>query len=301
MAAKTVGSGRRRFWIMMFLGSAPDLDVIFNALGPWAALLQHRGLTHSFVGIAFQALFYAWAFGRWDQGPFRTRAVHYSLPLSLHVLCDYLTCFGVPLLLPFSGQGFSADLMMDLCLIPMIAMGAGLYWMHRKEVHGWHVTRPLWGIWVVYMVVAATGKAYAMKLAENPSRALVTALPTQFNPFNWRAVSHDDQARTYTQYSVNLFRGRRESTVIAAAPMDDFAVEASLKSSEVQTFLRSNRWPVVRVTPTENGYGVEWGNLLFSTRGLVRGKVRVDLGSNGAILREQKIFNFWDPQRVESL
>jgi inner membrane protein len=302
MAAKTVGSDRRRFWIMMFLGSAPDLDVLFSGLGSWASMLQHRGLSHSFVGIVLQALLYAWAFARWDQGTFRTRAFHYSLPLALHVLCDYLTCFGVPVLLPFSTVSFSADLMMDLCVIPMVAMGAGLYFMHRKEVHGWSVTRPLWGIWVVYMIVAATGKAYAMKLAESPAHMAVTALPTKFNPFNWRAVSHDDKTRTYTQVSVDLIRGRRKSAVISAMPIDDFAVQASLKSPEVKMFLDTNRWPVVRVTPTpSHGYSVEWGNLLFSARGLVRGKVRVEIASNGAILGQEKIFNFWNPQNVDSI
>src|SRR5690242_11931545 len=97
MAAKTVGGSRRRFWIMVFLGAAPDLDVLASGLGSWAFALQHRGISHSLVGVFLQAVFYAWAFKSFDRGLFWRRAGHYSLPLALHVACDYLTSFGVPL------------------------------------------------------------------------------------------------------------------------------------------------------------------------------------------------------------
>src|SRR4051812_38611963 len=111
MAAKTGGTSKRRFWIMCFLGSAPDLDVFFNGLGSWAWIIQHRGITHSLLGIVLQSLFYAWVFARWDQGPYRERAIHYSLPIGAHILCDYLTAFGVPLFSPFIFKEYSADLM----------------------------------------------------------------------------------------------------------------------------------------------------------------------------------------------
>jgi hypothetical protein len=89
LAAKTVGTTKRRFWVMMFLGTAPDLDVLFNGLGSWAFWLQHRGISHSILGIVVQTLLYAWIFQKWDVGSYRQRAWHYFLPLFLHSFCGF--------------------------------------------------------------------------------------------------------------------------------------------------------------------------------------------------------------------
>lgn len=294
MAAKSVGGSRRRFWIMIFLGVAPDLDVIFNVFGGWAALLQHRGLSHSIVGVGVQAVCYSWLFSKWDEGRFWQRSFHYSMPIFFHVLSDYLTCYGVPLFSPFTTRTYSADLMMDLCLIPMVFMALALFWMYRKDVHGWHVTRPIWGIWLIYIMVSVTGKVYATRLAP-PSSAHVIALPSRANPFQWRTIYQDGANRKYHYYSVDLLYGQNGASSSVAMPGEDMPVQASLKSFEVKHFIETNRWPVARVTANEKGWTVEWGNLLFSVRGLVRGKVAVKINPDGTIAQEEKIFKFWNP------
>src|SRR4051794_30138701 len=90
MVAKTTGGPRRRFWILMLLGEVPDLDILAAPLGPWAFWLQHRGISHSLIGFVVEALFFAWAFRKWDPGAYWHRAALYSLPLFLHGFCDYL-------------------------------------------------------------------------------------------------------------------------------------------------------------------------------------------------------------------
>ncbi len=154
MAAKTVGTTKRRFWIMMFLGAAPDLDVVFNVFGGWAFWLQHRGISHSILGVVAQALFYSLVFQKWDKGSFAERAWHYSLPLFFHSVCDYLTSFGVPLLSPFSFQEYSADLMGGLALLPILFMSVGLVRIYQKGSFGWSATRPLWMGWLLYFMMA---------------------------------------------------------------------------------------------------------------------------------------------------
>jgi hypothetical protein len=66
-------------------------------------------------------------------------------------------------------------------------------------------------------------------------------------------------------------------------------------SADVKAFLASNRWPVARVQTVPDGWNVEWGNLLFSTRGMVRAKVRVHVAANGEVLAAERIFGFWNP------
>src|SRR5688572_27879989 len=94
LAAKTLKVSPRRFWIMSLLGMAPDIDVLANGLGSWAFAIQHRGITHSFIGLIIQTFFYATVLGRYDKGIFRTRAWHYFFPLFFHLTCDFLTEYG---------------------------------------------------------------------------------------------------------------------------------------------------------------------------------------------------------------
>lgn len=297
LSAKTVGTTKRRFWIMMFLGEAPDLDVLFNGFGGWAFWLQHRGITHSLVGVALQALFYAWVFARWDEGIFRRRVMHYSIPLAFHLVCDYLTSYGVPLLSPFSFMDFSADLMPSVAIIPLVVMAFGISWMHRRDRSGWHATRPLWFLWGAYLMFAVSGKASATNIVWPVTRQEVRTLPHIANPFSWSALWCDDKSHTYRQYNVDVMKGERKEGAVVAMPDEAFPVLASRKSATVQEFLKSTQWPVVRVTPTEKGWLVEWGNLLFSSRGLVRGKIGLEIARDGEITSEQKIFSFWSPSK----
>jgi membrane-bound metal-dependent hydrolase YbcI (DUF457 family) len=296
MVAKSVGTSRRRFWFMMFLGEAPDLDFLLSGLGGWAAIFHHRGVTHSLFGIVIQTVLYAALFARWDRGSFRVRALQYSIPLILHVFCDYLTSFGVPLLSPFSFRDFSADLVTGLNVIPAACMLIGLAWVHYQDKLGWRATRPMWAVWALYLFLSMSGKAYADKCVACPHPA--TVLPTMYNPLAWRAVYADPTTHTYHEDVVDLWNGHKTSEAPLPMPNGDFPVQASMKSSGVQSFLRDNRWPLVRVHQNHSGWTVQWGNLLFSHNGLVRGKVEVEISSDGSVLSERRIFNFWNPDPV---
>jgi len=292
MAAKTLGTSKRRFWVMFLLGGAPDLDIIFNHLPGWAWAIQHRGLSHSVLGVLLQVFLYAWLLRKWDTGPMRIRMAHYSLPVFAHVLCDYLTAFGVPWFAPFSFREYSADLMVGLTLIPMFIMGVGLVWAYLKGHYGWHGTRHIWAGWMLYIFMAVSGKAYAAKLVAADG---AIALPSTASPFQWAVVRPDQVSQSYQRYEVDLFRGRRLSQTPVAMPGKEFPIQASLVNRDVREFLRANRWPVARVQPTKTGWNVEWGNLLFSTRGMVRGKVRVHVAANGDVTSSERIFGFWNP------
>lgn len=300
VAAKSVGTTKRRFWIMMFLGEAPDLDVLFNYLGGWAFWLQHRGISHSLIGVCLQAFFYAWVFNKMDPGIYSRRVFHYSLPLAFHLICDGLTSYGVPLFSPFSFRDYSANLMAGMTIIPMVIMAVGLLWIIRKEKSGWFATGPIWMGWVLCLLLAYTGKSYASKYIER-SPGQVTALPATINPFSWSIVRVDKEQLTYQHYAIDLLKGERRKVFELNSGRYDFPVQASMASADVQAFMRENRWPVVRTQKVDNTWVVEWGNLLFSSRGMVRGKVRVYVSEMGDIEKEEKIFGFWNPDVLPQL
>ena len=294
LTAKTVSDSKRRFWIMTLLGGFPDIDFIANSWGPWASFLQHRSMTHSFFGIFLLALMFSFLLRNWDDGPFGIRLFHYSLPLVFHIFCDLLTSFGVPLLLPFSERQFSLDVVGSVNILPIVIMGTALVWMHRKEIAGWRATRVVWVTWALYLCFLVTGKVFAAKITpmqEGP----VTTLPNLYNPFSWRVVEQDTSLHVYKYFDVNLISHRSRPIGVAAMPGNDFPVQASMKSEMVQRLIKNNRWPVVRFFTTTEGWRVEWGNLIFSTRGQVRGKIVVDVSPEGKLRNESKVVDFWSP------
>lgn len=293
VAARSLNVDRRRFWVMVGLGLAPDLDFIANLFGGWAHLFQHRGLTHSVVGIALQAIFYSWLLKRWDKGSFKTRAFHYSLPLMFHVLGDLLTNHGVPLLSPFSLQAFSWDVLGSINLLPTALTIAGLLWLNRSERSGWKATTPVWGVWVLYLCLVLTGKSYASKLV--PSQSSMGVVPSLMNPFSWTGVSFDGDRRTYTHYSIDLLYGTCTNLGSFESPGTSYPVQMSMKGKKVKNFLTETRWPMVRVEETKDGWNVEWGHILYSTLGMVRSDINVRLSKDGRVLNEENVVKFWNP------
>jgi len=295
LAAKTVKAKPRRFWIMMGLGLIPDLDMIFNSMGDWAYVLHHRGISHSFVGLALLALFCAWILGRWDKGPFNQRAFHYSLPLLLHGLGDYLTSYGIPLLAPFSFKSYSADLLVSWTILPALVMAVGLLFLALKKKQGWRHTRLIWGVLGIYLVLTFSGKVYAHAFLEDPE-GVTTILPKVANPFVWRAVQADQTTRSYRSYEINILKGELKVLGDYAMPNGDFPVQASRNSKKVKQFLKNNRWPLVRFKKEDQHWNVEWGTLMFSVKGAVRSKVHVQVGLKGQILSEKNLIRFWTPE-----
>ncbi len=295
VSAKAVKASPRRFLVMGLLGLAPDLDVIMNVFGGWAHVFQHRGITHSFIGLFLQVIFYSALLKKWDKGSFNERAFHYSIPLALHVFCDYLTSYGVPLFSPFSLASFSWDLAGSLNLFPVALTIGALWFLHKKELHGWKATAPVWGMWVVYFMLMATGRGYAAKLTQG-SGDMVTAVPSISSPLSWRALALDQKTNDYRHYEIDIWSGNVTFLGRSPQPGSDFPVQKSLNSPLVQEFMKDNRWPAVRVEETRSGWRVEWGSIIYSVRGMVRGKVAVNVSRDGAVTDQESVVSFWDPQ-----
>jgi inner membrane protein len=295
ISAKSVKASPRRFWVMTLLGLAPDLDVFMNGFGAWATVFQHRGVTHSFLGLFVQALLYSFLLRTWDKGRFDERAFHYSLPLALHIFCDYVTSYGVPLFSPFSQATFSWDLAGSLNFFPVALTLFGLWWLHRRKLHGWIATAPVWGMWVLYFALVSSGRAYAARLTCAPP-TMVTAVPSLSSPLSWRALAIDPKDHSYRHYAVDIWSGQVQFLGRTPQPNNEFPVQKSLNSPLVKEFIKNNRWPSVRVQETNVGWRVEWGSIIYSVRGMVRGKVAVEVAKDGQIITEKPIVEFWNPQ-----
>ncbi len=293
--SKTLKNSRARFWIMMFLGEAPDLDVFFGHFGPWAFWLQHRGITHSFFGVTVQALFYAWLFQKVDADRYLTRVWQYSIPLFLHSLCDFLTSYGVPLFSPVTFIEYSGNLVPAVTIVPMVFMLAGLIFVSRRRLEGWSGTKPIWIAWIFYLMFSLGGRSYASHLV-GPTTEKKSVVSGLANPFHWMAVIQPNDCCSYHSILVNVLNGDRTPGIVLATDMSNPVVQASLKSPDIKRFVKTTRWPIARFSSTvDGGWKVDWGKVIFSSRGFVRGLWSVNIDRNGNVGPAQHAFIFWNP------
>jgi len=295
LVSQSLGQDRKRFWIYCFLGDAPDLDVFFEKLGGWAYFIKHRGFLHSLTGVIPQALLYAVIFSRLDKAPFRKKIGWYSLVLLLHVMSDFLTRHGAPLFLPFTARNFRGDLVPAVTVVMLIVMIIAFISQMIKKFPMRMPPKAVWIAWALYLLVCWSGKTYAMNQLD-PKAGHLTLVPSNLNIFQWISVEEDSRANVYQVHVVYFNNGRIVEDPKGTVPMPphDPIVEASKASAYVKSLFIEDRWPTARTQKTTDGWQVDWGTLLFSTRGAVRGKVRVHLDAQLNIIKSEHLFTFWN-------
>ena len=155
---------------MTIAAEAPDLDTLWSIRGPIAAFQHHRGITHTFVGIPFEAAIIVgavWLFHRWrshrkqthpepipDQ-PFDPTTTHIPRPqapirwgllycfslvaLLSHILLDWTNNYGVRPFFPFNPHWYAGSFVFifepALFLLLLIALIApSLFGLINSEV-----------------------------------------------------------------------------------------------------------------------------------------------------------------------
>ncbi len=117
------------------LGSVlPDADHVASLLGSDAAIRFHRGISHSFAGIAVSSLLVAllfYRFGKWKD--LKTLFLLTFAGQLSHIALDLLTSYGTQIFQPFSDARVSFDLLfiIDLVFTGIVLAGIVLSRSHR--------------------------------------------------------------------------------------------------------------------------------------------------------------------------
>ncbi|MGE5188668.1 MAG: metal-dependent hydrolase [Gemmatimonadota bacterium] len=120
------------------LGSVlPDADHVASFFGSEAAVRFHRGISHSFAGVAVSSLLVALLFYRF--GKWKDLKKLYLLTLAgqlSHIALDVITSYGTQVLQPFSDARVSFDLLfiIDLLFTGIVAAGIWLSRRHRPAM-----------------------------------------------------------------------------------------------------------------------------------------------------------------------
>jgi inner membrane protein len=126
---------------LLISSSLPDIDSVMRLRGSIDHLEHHRGITHSFVGIAVLALLLTLLL-KFVDSRFRMRRDRFGRPIRVwrvfwlaclgglgHTFMDFTNSYGVRPLLPFSGRWFYGDLAFVVDPWIWLILGSAAVWL----------------------------------------------------------------------------------------------------------------------------------------------------------------------------
>jgi inner membrane protein len=259
---------------MAIAAEFPDIDISWSVFGPVTSFLHHRGITHTFVAIPFEAALITGYF--WFTHRFRKRPTAAPpnwlwlflgcwLALGSHILLDWTNNYGVRPFFPFNPRWYAGSfvfifepVLFAILLIALIA--PWLFGLVGSEVgvrrepfrgRGWAIAAIV-GIAALY-VLRYTERARAMQIvaADQPDGATrIFASPHPGNPFAWSTVT--DTPGFYQLATVDTLRG----VVAPSMPSDtlykppvSLPILVAKRSYLGRAYLDWSMFPVIAETP----------------------------------------------------
>jgi inner membrane protein len=218
---------------MTLAAEAPDLDTLWSVRGPIASFQHHRGWTHTFLGLPFEAAVivgFVWLFHRWrlrgkdpqtSQQPIhpgkQTAPTRWGLlycfsliALLSHLLLDWTNTYGIRPFFPFDPHWYAGSIVfifepVIFILLLTALIAPSLFGLINSEIGA---RKPAfrgrgWAIFALLAIVALWAfrfieHAKALQLARTTDYnaapvSRVFASPFPLNPFHWETVAETPQ------------------------------------------------------------------------------------------------------------
>lgn len=262
---------------MTLAAEAPDLDTLWAIGGPVAAFQHHRGWTHTFFGLPFEAAVLVgafWLFHRWRSrkamvkptiAPVRWGWLYGLILIALlsHLLLDWTNNYGLRPFFPFNPRWYSGSFVFifePVLFVVLLAslVAPSLFGLIGSEIG---VHRPPfrgrgWAIFALLAMVALWafrfvehGKAVQLAQTNDYNGANViraAADPYPINPFRWQTVVETPtfyQVSTADTLSGTMSSGSEANTVYK--PPTTLATLRAKQSWLGEVYLDWSQWPVV--------------------------------------------------------
>ncbi len=256
---------------MAIAAEFPDVDTAWSVFGPVTGFQHHRGITHTFIGVPFEAALIVgsfWLLHRWWKRPQRRASVSWGwlyagclLALLSHLLLDWTNNYGIRPFFPFNARWYAGSFVfiIEPVLLALLAGALTLPWLFgliNSEVgarkpkfvgRGWAVAG-LVGVAVLYGLRSTEhGKALAIAAQnQSPDTERIFASPEPTNPFVWHVVL--ETPRLYQRMVIDTHR----ELVQPAIPADTFykpettlALLAAKRTYLGQVYLDWSMFPVL--------------------------------------------------------
>ncbi len=267
---------------MTLAAEMPDLDTLYGVVGPHAgpvaALQHHRGITHTFVGLPFEAaalIGVIWLLHRWRTkrgkttlAPLRWGLLYLFAILALlsHLALDWTNNYGLRPFFPFNPRWYAGSFVFIFEPVIFVALLLALVmpWFfgligsevgarrERFRGRGWAafalvVVVSLWALrWVEHdQALLLTSR----EPFDGATRLRVFASPYPTNPFRWHTiVETPDSFETATVDTWSDLVTTDGLAGVVNKPPTTLATLAAKRSWLGEVYLDWSSWPVVEQT-----------------------------------------------------
>ncbi len=274
---------------MAIAAEFPDIDTVWGIAGPVAGLEHHRGITHTFLGLPFEAAlltagFYAWHHWRGKPGkaPVNWGWLFGGMLVALlsHLLLDWTNNYGLRPFFPFDPHWYAGSFVFIfepvLFLFLLAALlGPALFGLINAEVGARRALfrgRPsaiaaLIGIALLYVLrYGEHAKALALTTQNAPPELVrASASPYPIDPFKWHTVQDDGDR--YQLQTIHTRTGLTDATTPADTlykPAATLPVLVAKRSSLGRIYLDWSQYPVLNETPDTSDPNHPLVSLMFS-------------------------------------
>ena len=279
--------------VFVIAAEIPDADIFLEVFGGVFGFQHHRGITHTFVGVPFDAaaacgVVYLWRRWRERHGarppkiPVNWRMLYFFAVLGglSHILLDYTNAYGVRPFMPFNYHWYHWDIVSIIEPVILVALIAGLvlpylFRLIQDEIGARRRQPGRGGALAALVIIAlvwgvrdyehrrAIGALNSLDYREElPIR--VSAFPYDSNPFKWHGVIECDTF--YETVSVDSLvpevdPHRRARYFFKA---QDSPVSLAAKRSPLgEVYLDWAAYPYTETIPTADGYDVRFIDLRY--------------------------------------
>lgn len=249
----------------------PDLDIVYRVGGLPEYIANHRGLSHSFVGLLASGFLLGGILGRFDEERRYVPWISAMLvALFSHQLLDLVTSYGTVVLYPFSHTRFYFDWVFIIDAILTGTLLAFLVAARRNPPRAVSRARKGLAAGCIYILFCALNHSLAihqLKQAaqtENISYKSIAAIPQPIFPLRWSGII-DAETNYYQVPFLSISRPKLPYHVFTKSTGTFF--EQVARSSEMGVlYLWFARYPVIEEKTQQEYHIVEFSDLRFYIR-----------------------------------
>lgn len=248
LMARTHPSKERGLLLACVAGALiPDIDILLSFFDRHTYILEHRGFTHSFLGLIPMTMLAAWLTQvlvrrSGPSAPFRSLALMAFLGVASHLYLDLCTSWGIMLLWPDRTR-FAWDSLFIVdpwyWLLFSLPLAASFFWSHRgRSIAGA-------GLLLIALYHALTAFDHRQALAvaaQDRPQAWKVAFPQPFSPFRWSVFDRADG--TLRNAHVDLLGRTPVSWEEWKEPPSSAAIQAAMGSPMGRQYLWFARVPM---------------------------------------------------------
>ena len=281
--------------MMMLAANIPDIDGIFYFTDAQRYIEYHRTYTHTLLFMPVMALLPMLLV----RAKFSWRS-HAAAMISVfsHLMVDWVTFYGIPMLLPFSHHRFRLDIVR--LYDPWIAVILFGTLVATKLFEALQIGKPgaarrgfAWATLLLFLTFSGARMLSRQRAIDTLSAGVyqgarsqrVTALPIPTHPLVWRGIVEGDGFTALTEVDLTQKFDSTDARIYHSAPRSP-AMEAALATRPFQVFTEFSESPFAMETRLPQGTLVQLTDLRFGVPeapGFVTVSAIVD--PNGKVLR----------------